>query len=718
MPIPTRTLSLREPRPLQKQKPSPPLAGPGPAPKPEATSTIAPLDHPRTIKPRSNTTTSALAAPSSRLANPPSFAQPASGLPQPATAAAAATANSGIGGVGRGDNPPAARRRSLLPQRNSWHRGAASLSSGRLTLQQQQPLQESQLQRVRDAQTQGLNQVQAAQSPVSAPLDQVAEQSKIQQDAKVQPQSQQQPQLEPSLAPQLEPATSPKKAQTTLTSRLERRGSLSASKLDTLKSQGGTGLTSRLERPGSSSTTSSQLSRPQSMHGPTRLERPGSSSTTSSQISRPAQGVNVNVPTARHERAAGSANSVKTKPEAPKLLGKATTRLERSASLRQPVSSRISTATHARHQSQVIGAGVGVGVGAGAEKEKGHTSVKQGDGNNASSTPSVRATSKPNFSTFQQHFSPKKDLKSKPPVPTTATSYPVTTSETTTDPHSSHPHVLALQAELLQLHLLHANSLQSRREWEASAEQHLRKQHKGVVAKYRMILAREKAVQRHVNTQALHQLRDDIRNNNSRYDFAGQIQILSRVVQDVADLTDRTGPGGRYTACVRAFEEWVVRAGRVRQGRKSNTNNTTTTNTPTCQFIDPLSHKWKEEVAALSAKLDLCARELDCLDVRDEDQRQDYDHNEREQGQGQGQGQDGRPFGAVSGSALARTVCGHKTLLASMLEELEVMRAVEADVVGLERVWVRRAVGGLLLRDGGGGKKVGGERGRPAWVVG
>ncbi|KAK2741003.1 hypothetical protein FQN55_008558 [Onygenales sp. PD_40] len=699
MPIPTRTLSLREPRPVQKQKPSSSLAGPGPAPTPEATTQIPPLDHPRTIKPRSNTTTSALAAPSSRLANPPSFAQPASGLPQPATAAAT-TANSGIGGVGRGDNPPVARRRSLLPQRNSWHRGAASLSSGRLTLQQQQPLQEGQLQRLRDAQAQGLNQAQAAQPPVSAPLELVAEQSKIQQDAKVQPQSQQQPQLEPSSAPPLEPVTSPKKSLTTLTSRLERRGSLSAAKLDALKSQGGTGLTSRLERPGSSSTTSSQLSRPQSMHGPTRLERPGSSSTTSSQISRPAQGVNVNVPTARHERAAGSANTVKTKPEAPKLSGKATTRLERSASLRQPASSRISTATHSRHQSQVIG-----------EKEKGHTGVKHGDGNNASSTPSLRATSKPNFSTFQQHFSPKKGSKSKPPVPTAATSCPVTTSEATTDPNSSHPHVLALQTELLQLHLLHANSLQSRREWESNAEQHLRKQHKGVVAKYRMILAREKAAQRHVNTQALHRLSDDIRNNNSRYDFAGQIQILSRVVQDVADLTDRTGPGGRYTACVRAFEEWVTRAGRVRHARKSTTD-TTTTNTPTCQFIDPLSHKWKEEVAALSAKLDLCARELDCLDVRDEYQRQHYDHHEREQGQAQ----DGRPFGAVASSALARTVCGHRALLASMLEELEVMRAVEADVVGLERVWVRREVGGLLLRDGS-ERNVGGERGRPAWVT-
>lgn len=197
------------------------------------------------------------------------------------------------------------------------------------------------------------------------------------------------------------------------------------------------------------------------------------------------------------------------------------------------------------------------------------------------------------------------------------------------------------------------------------------------------------------------------------------------MIQDVADLTDMRG--GRYVSCVRTFEKWFEHVARVRQGRVASRNGSRSRElaVDTCgddcddqnnhdndksrnkfEFIDPLSFKWKEEVAALGVKLELCARELDCLDVNvriADAQEKDADMY--------GEGGNGYP----PSSALVRTVNGHKMLLASMVEELEVMSAVEADVGKLERLWVRGAVDRLL---DSGGTIAGKEERRPAWVIG
>ncbi|PGH16071.1 hypothetical protein AJ79_02051 [Helicocarpus griseus UAMH5409] len=750
MPIPTRRLSLREPRTTQRQKPDPEPTIPEVEQRQQ--------QQPRSIKARSNTTSLPTTASRNQSTT--------SGLPQPAATTVTNTGGRGVAttataaGVGSDSNnnggdatSHAARRRSFLPQRGSWQRTGvtAGVGTGGATRLQLQP-QDSQLQRLRDAKAQeeSSKAPAASQSPVlsARPAEPVEEGTVA---AKLPDLSQQElPPLSPTKISR--PVTSPthSHASSMATSRLERSGSVSArnadvlraqdgpvrrlersgsirgSKVDALKSQEGSagrferpgssentprldslrsedGGAGRSERPGSSSTTSSsQLSRRQSVHTTaTRTERPGSASTTNSQASRPQS-----KPTQRAERP-GSGGA--PKPEAPKVQKAGATRLERSASLRQPPASRLTAAAkHSRHQSQ------------GVVVAKGLTSVKQGEGD-ASSNPSLRA-SKPQFSTLQQHYSPKKGPKTKQPVPTTSTASSTTTTKTEpgTDPASpSHtdPYIAALQTELLQLHLLHANSLQARRDWESSAEQKLRKQHKAVMSKYHALLAREEAAQRYVNNLALNKLAEDAKmhnkGNKSSYDFSDQIQVLSRVVQDVAALTDARG--GRYSSCVRVFEEWFAHVSQVRQERSRMRKSAVGSgggddggdddgsgSGSNCDFIDPLNSKWKEEVVALGAKLELCARELDCLDV---DARVD----------GIGEGGNGYP----TSSALVRTVRGHKMLLASMIGELEVMSAVEADVGVLERLWVKGAVDRLSSGEGGGGGgnglvEMGGRQ--PAWV--
>ncbi|OJD13296.1 hypothetical protein AJ78_06238 [Emergomyces pasteurianus Ep9510] len=707
MPIPTRRLSLREPRIGQQRKP----------PGLELEATIPEVERPRSIKPRANTvsstaptTTSALTSAATWKSNLPSSNQPISRFPlQPATTATGTTYTGGSGGNGGGDNTLAARRRSFLPQRSNWHKGGTGNVSSDIS---QLQLRDSQLQQLRDA------RVQEAQvpGPQSLELELPAQTSAAVPDLSEQPP----PPLSPSKLSR--PVASPTRPQAVGISRFERLGSAKTFEQDTLKFPDVPAT--RLERAGSTSTTSSQLSRPQSIHIGPKAERPGSSSTTTSQVSRLQS-----KPTQRIERSETLGSGKMSKPETPKPQTANATRLERSASLRQPIASRVtSTANHSRHQSQVV------------SSTKGHAGVKQGEGNK-NSTPLLKAN-KPQFSTFQQHYSPKKGPKTKPPLPAASTSPTIAAGASIEPSSQAHPHTAALKIELLQLHLLHADSLRAIREWESSAEQQLYKQHNFVVSKYHTLLAREQAVQRHVNNLALNKLAADskthtykvsnnIINNNSSsaYDFSEQIQVLSRVIQDVAVLTDMRG--GRYTSCVRTFEKWFEHVARVRRGRVGNRNvsrtrepapndklgddygdqnyNDNDKRSRNNEFIDPLSFEWKEEVAALGVKLELYARELDCLDVVDVRMadRKEKDTNADADGEHENE--------YSPSSALVRAVSGHKMLLASMVEELDVMSAVEADVEKLEQLWVRSAVNRLSPPGDAAGRI---EERRPAWVVG
>ncbi|PGH23267.1 hypothetical protein AJ80_02683 [Polytolypa hystricis UAMH7299] len=332
-------------------------------------------------------------------------------------------------------------------------------------------------------------------------------------------------------------------------------------------------------------------------------------------------------------------------------------RLERSASLRQPAVSRsIPASSHLRHRSQLIGV-------PGARQ----SNTRHNDPPKTTTTPPLRP-GKAQFSTFQQRFSPKKPAKPAAAAPPGATYC----SGENWSGQSSDPHISSLQTELLQLHLLHSQYLQSKATWEQNVEKDLRKRHASVVTSYRSIVAAEQASQRHANIKALCQFADDIIAHNSRYDFSEQIQMLSRVVRDVADLSDARN--GRYSICLREFEEWFQHAVDVRQSRKLHLrDDESETVDSDIEFIDPMHRNWKNEVAALNSKLELLARELDCLDLPS--------------------GQIEDP--SYSSSALFRTVQGHKTLLAAMIRELGEMETIEAEIISLERLQVRNLVDNL-----------------------
>ncbi|CAL5872869.1 uncharacterized protein PFLUO_LOCUS7138 [Penicillium psychrofluorescens] len=297
----------------------------------------------------------------------------------------------------------------------------------------------------------------------------------------------------------------------------------------------------------------------------------------------------------------------------------------RSASLRQAPNHAGPAAAargHARHRSQVV-----------------PTSAKQTE---------ITPKSRTQFSTYQQHYSPRKPGV-KPPTPT-----PGTTSDTgSLQIPSSWPDITALQTELLQLSLFHSTSLQRQSEWKSQSTSGLHKKYNAVANHYRSVLADEKACQHQLNMQALNVWFQNCRDHTGSSGFPEQIQTLSQILQEVSDLG---GVGGRYTRTVQHFEEWFEQADEIRNCRKSAKA------MEAAGFINPLDRAWKEELHGLQSKLELCTRQLQSLDILGLGHTQHVQH-----------------------SALIRAAQNLVDYIQLMTEEIGAMRVLEGELVRSER---------------------------------
>lgn len=260
---------------------------------------------------------------------------------------------------------------------------------------------------------------------------------------------------------------------------------------------------------------------------------------------------------------------------------------------------------------------------------------------------------RPQFSSYQQQYSPKK--ASKPPTPTPND---VPTPGNLLVP-ASWPDIAALQTELLQLSLFHSSSLQRQAEWRTKSEARLRIKYDAVAGQYRSLLVDEKSRQCTMNAQALACWVRNCDEHRGPHGFPEQIQILSQVLQEVSDLTT-SGTSGRYSRAVATFDRWLQDAEHIRCLRESPGA------TQEMPFLDPLEPAWQEALHALQAKLELGTRQLHSLDI--------LGFGEVEQ---------------IQQSALARIARGLKESMQMMVQEIHAMRALEAELVQCERETVR-----------------------------
>ncbi|KAI9858603.1 MAG: hypothetical protein M1813_007408 [Trichoglossum hirsutum] len=255
---------------------------------------------------------------------------------------------------------------------------------------------------------------------------------------------------------------------------------------------------------------------------------------------------------------------------------------------------------------------------------------------------------KPVFSTMQQHFTPKRALKAP-------TSFGLaTTAVKQANGELISPEVARLQTELLQLHIMHRSSAEVSHAWQQSAESKLRKRFEDVAQEHRKVVALEREMQAQLNLRALKEFSHE---SGTRRGLGERIQTLGSVIPEIVNIT---GAGGKYARLVRGFERWIewteqIWEARDHDGRELNSRGE-------LDFVQSLGDGWRDETASLSRKLGLWLQELDGV---------------------------GSSF---AGSSLSLVLTHCRCLTEGMMQELEVMRGLEREIVARESRWVSEKV--------------------------
>ncbi|XMA08481.1 hypothetical protein WAI453_001272 [Rhynchosporium graminicola] len=251
------------------------------------------------------------------------------------------------------------------------------------------------------------------------------------------------------------------------------------------------------------------------------------------------------------------------------------------------------------------------------------------------------------FSTYQQHFSPAKNLAPKPhpaaflapPSPSKLPSNIAISAETA-----------KLQNELLQLHLLHRDAAQVEKEWKASAKAKLGARFYSIVDKNEELLHLEVEETGRINAMALKRWQD-VGTPGWRLDE--KIQVLDEVVSGVWNLGES---GGKYSRVVRKFERWFKRCQDILEMRAHDEG----LDGDDVVFVEELDRGWKDDCLALGRKLETWRDQLRELGVP-----------------------------AENGSSLSIVVNGTRSLVSGMLTELSTMAQIQRDAMRMEMDWIK-----------------------------
>jgi hypothetical protein len=257
----------------------------------------------------------------------------------------------------------------------------------------------------------------------------------------------------------------------------------------------------------------------------------------------------------------------------------------------------------------------------------------------------VKSLAKPQFSTYQQQYSPRKPKPQIEPVMP-----PSVASLASTD----FDHLTALQDELLQLQWIFFSSHKTLQRWNESGERKINGQYKKHVHEACKVKAMEQNQQISINGAAL---RDWLAMAKETKSF-DKIESLSQCVQT---LTDLTRSNEKLSQVVEQFGAWyentIDTLGERSSGRGSETP----------RFIQPLGEIWAEKITALVRSFRSCLRSLQVL--------------------GPGDGS--------SGLGLVLDV--HIRYTKGILEELNAMETIHSMVLDQENDWINCRISALLV---------------------
>ncbi|UKZ54893.1 hypothetical protein TrVGV298_008707 [Trichoderma virens] len=219
--------------------------------------------------------------------------------------------------------------------------------------------------------------------------------------------------------------------------------------------------------------------------------------------------------------------------------------------------------------------------------------------------------------------------------------------------------VSKLQAELLQLYLLHQEAPTVDAEWRASAKQKLGSRFQKLSEESREVAEQESAALEKRNVLALRRW-----GSGGRLDE--KIQSLESIITNVWSLSD---PGGRYARVVRHFENWIDGVSEMEDARRRGVVQVQGDDRV---FIEDLDARWKEEREDLIKHLDEWRQQLSDIDdlCRDEFYTEPPEEDEK--------------------SSLEKMLDGSRSLIDDMLAELRIMEEVEHEALVREDQWIER----------------------------
>lgn len=252
------------------------------------------------------------------------------------------------------------------------------------------------------------------------------------------------------------------------------------------------------------------------------------------------------------------------------------------------------------------------------------------------------ARTRPQFSTYQQHFTPKR--------------VPKALTEDVKDPHlegdPSHSvsiETSQLQDELLQLSLIYTSAHLAKREWEQNAKKQMQRQFKRIVRQSEEQAFTEQTQQTHHNLDTLQQWL-----NQGSHPPTEKLEVLSQYIRDIKNLMRSDG---KAMYVIKTFQEWLSLV----------TSATDSKDDQEVTSIDPLGSLWKDQAQAAIQALEHCQRQLQKLGPTD-----------------------------ITG-AIGKTLDYHAKIATQTIAELNLMLEVEGMTLEYVREYTTRAITEILV---------------------
>jgi phage host-nuclease inhibitor protein Gam len=209
-----------------------------------------------------------------------------------------------------------------------------------------------------------------------------------------------------------------------------------------------------------------------------------------------------------------------------------------------------------------------------------------------------------------------------------------------------------LQAELLQLHIIHRDAGYVESQWHASAKEKLGERFRQVGDASKELVRLEAADVEIDNAAAIRRW-----GAGRGASLEEKIQALDAAVNGVWAMSE---PGGRYARLVRRFERWVDGVLDLEEARE-NGGEALLSGGYDSPFIDDLDATWSDECAGMARKLESWQSHLqDVGDVSRSDEP----------------------------SSLERVMNGSRSLVEDMLAELEAMEEIRRAALAREDEWI------------------------------